>query len=146
MESGPSGGDTAWPVSVESVEIRNEAVRRFVAAFEGEDDVFRAALHSEIEWYPIEENRTPTRGIDAALRNRNEWLDTWDEHELTVEDVFEGGDDVVAVVHIKARGHGSGIETNVRFYAQFKARDGKVAYIYDHEDRAAALDAAGLLE
>ena len=121
--------------------MRNEAVRRFLSAFEGEDDAFRAALHPEIA---IEENRTPTRGVDAALWNRNEWLDTWDEHELTVEDVIEDGDDVVAPVHIRARGHGSGINTNVRFYAQFKVRDGKVAYIYDHEDRAAALDAAGL--
>jgi ketosteroid isomerase-like protein len=146
MESSGSGGDTAWTVSVESVEMRNEAVRRFVSAFEGEDDAFRAALHPEIEWYPIEENRTPTRGVDAALRNRSEWLDTWDEHELTVEEVIEDGDDIVAVVHITARGHGSGIETNVRFYAQFKVRDEKVAYIYDHEDRAAALKAAGLRE
>jgi ketosteroid isomerase-like protein len=138
--------DTAGTVSVESVEIRNEAVRWFFSAFEGEDDAFRAVLHPEIEWYPIEENRTPTRGVDAALWNRNEWLDTWDEHELTVEDVMEGGDDVVAVVHITAQGHGSGIETNVRFYAQFKVRDDKVVYIYDHEDRAEALEAAGLSE
>ena len=143
MESSRSG-DTAWTVSVESVEMRSEAVRRFISAFEGEDDAFRAVLHPEIEWYPIEENRTPTRGVDAALWNRNEWLDTWDEHELVVEDVIEDGDDVVAVVHITARGQGSGIETDVRFYAQFKVRDGKVAYIYDHEDRSAALDAAGL--
>ena len=146
MESSGSCRDTAWTVSVESVEMRNEAVRRLFSAFEGEDDAFRAALHPEIEWYPIEENRTPTRGVDAALRNRNEWLDTWDEHELTVEEVIEDGDDVVAVVHITARGQGSGIETKVRFYAQFKVRDGKVAYIYDHEHRAAALEAAGLSE
>jgi hypothetical protein len=32
------------------------------------------------------------------------------------------------------------------FFAQFKVRDGKVAYIYEHEDRAAALEAAGLSE
>jgi ketosteroid isomerase-like protein len=128
----------------ENVEVRNEAVRRFIAAFEAEDDVFRATLHPEIEWYPIEENRTPTRGIDAALRNRNEWLATWDQYQQDVEEVIEDTDDVVVCVHIKARGHGSGIETNVRFFPQFKVRDGKVAYIYDHEDRAAALEAAGL--
>jgi hypothetical protein len=83
-------------MSEENVEVRNEAVRRLLAAFEGEDDAFRAALHPEIEWYPIEENRTPTRGIDAALWNRNQWLDTWDEHQLDVEEVIEDGNDVVA--------------------------------------------------
>jgi ketosteroid isomerase-like protein len=131
-------------MSQENIEVRNEAVRRFFAAFEDEDDAFRAALHPEIEWYPIEENRTPTRGIDAALWNRNQWLDTWDEYQQDVEEAIEDGDDVVACVHIKARGRGSGIEADVRFFAQFKVRDGKVAYIYDHDDRAAALKAAGL--
>ena len=84
--------------------------------------------------------------VDAALRNRNEWLDTWEEHELGVEEAVEDGDDVVVLVHIWARGRGSGIEADVRFYAQFKVRDGKVAYIYDHEDRSAAMQAAGLSE
>jgi ketosteroid isomerase-like protein len=136
--------DTARAMSQENIEVRNEAVRRFFAAFEDEDDAFRAALHPEIEWYPIEENRTPTRGIDAALWNRNQWLDAWDEYQQDVEEAIEDGDDVVACVHIKARGRGSGIEADVRFFAQFKVRDGKVAYIYDHDDRAAALKAAGL--
>jgi ketosteroid isomerase-like protein len=129
-----------------NAEVTNEAVRRLFAAFEGEDDAFRAALHPEIEWYPIEENRTPTRGIEAALWNRNQWLDTWDEHVLDLEEVIEDRDNVVAHVHIKARGQGSGVEADVRFFAQFKVRDGKVAYIYDHEDRAGALEAAGLSE
>lgn len=133
-------------MSDENVGVRNEAVRRFFAAFEGEDDAFRAALHPEIEWYPIEENRTPTRGIDAALWNRNQWLDTWDEYQQDVEEVIEGGNDVVARVHIKARGQGSGVAADVRFFAQFKVRDDKVAYIYDHEDREEALEAAGLRE
>ena len=34
----------------------------------------------------------------------------------------------------------------MRFYAQFKVRAGKVAYIYDHDDRSEALKAAGLGE
>jgi hypothetical protein len=40
----------------------------------------------------------------------------------------------------------SGVKVDLRFYAQIKVRDGKVVYIYDHEDRAAALEAAGLSE
>jgi len=60
--------------------------------------------------------------------------------------VIEDRDNVVAGVHIKARGQGSGVEADVRFYAQFKLRDGKVAYPYDHDDRAAALEAAGRSE
>jgi ketosteroid isomerase-like protein len=133
-------------MSEENVEVRNEAVRRFFAAFDTDEEGFRTVLHPDIEWYPIEENRTPTRGIEAAMWNRNAWLDTWEEHRFDLEEVIEDGDDVVVLVHIVALGKGSGVEVNLRFYPQFKVRDGKVAYIYDHEDRAAALEAAGLPE
>ena len=133
-------------MSQQNAEIRNEAVRRFVAAFEDDDDSFRNTLHPEIEWYPIEENRTPTRGVEAAMWNRNQWLDTWEEHRLDLEEVIEDGDSVVALIHIQARGKASGVEVDVRFYAQIKTRDGKIVYIYDHEDREAALEAAGLEE
>src|SRR3954451_2896773 len=127
-----------------NVQVRNEAVRAFLEAFEDEDDAFRQTLDPEIEWYPIEENRVPLHGVQAAVRNRNAWLDTWDEHRLDVDEVVEEGDDVVASIHIAGRGRGSGATAEVQFYAQVKVRDGKVAYIYDHEDRAAALEAAGL--
>ena len=133
-------------MSEENVEVRNEAVRKFVAAFEGDDDAFRDTLHPDIEWFPIEENRTPTRGVEAAMRNRNTWLDTWDEHSLDLEEVIEDGDDVVAGIHITARGAASGVKADVRFYAQIKVRDGKIVYIYDYDDREAALEAAGLSE
>jgi ketosteroid isomerase-like protein len=128
------------------LEVRNEAVRRFLSAFEDADSAFRETLHPEIEWCPIDENRVPLHGVDAAVRNRNAWLETWDEHRLDVEEVVEKGDSVVALVHITGRGKQSGIEVDVRFYAQVRARDGKVAYIYDHEDRDSALKAAGLTD
>ena len=133
-------------MSEENVEVRNEAVQQFISAFEGDTDSFRDCLHPQIEWFPIEENRTPTRGVEAAVWNRNAWLDTWEEYRQDVEEVIEEGDDVVIEVHIQARGKGSGVEVELRFYAQIKVRDGKVAYIYDHEDRDQALKAAGLSE
>jgi ketosteroid isomerase-like protein len=131
-------------MSHENVKVRNEAVRRFIWAFENDTDSFRSTLHPEIEWFPVEENRTRICGIEAAMRSRNGWLGAWDEHRLEVEEVVEDGDNVVALVHITARGTGSGVEVDARYYAQFKVRDGKVIYLFDHEDRAAALEAAGL--
>jgi ketosteroid isomerase-like protein len=127
-------------------EVRNEAVRKYFATFENDTEAFRDVLHPEIEWYPIEENHTPTRGVEAAMWNRSAWLETWDEHHFDVEDVIEDGDNVVALIHVLARGKGSGIEVDLRFYAEFRVRDGTVAWIYEHEDRAAALESAGLSE
>ena len=130
-----------------NVKLRNDAVRKFIAAFEGDDDVFGQTLHpEEFTWCPIDENRVALHGIEAAIRNRNAWLETWEEHRLDVDEVIEEGENVVASIHITARGKGSGASADVRFYAQVRTRDGKVTYIYDHEERAAALEAAGLRE
>jgi ketosteroid isomerase-like protein len=129
-------------MSQENVEV----VRQFLWAFENDTDAFRDTLHPEIEWFPIEENQRRLYGVEAAMQNRNEWLDTWDEHRFDLEEVIEGGDSVVALVHITARGKVSGVQTDVRFYAHCKMRDHQIVYIFDHRDRAAALEAAGLAE
>ena len=128
------------------VEVRNEVVRRWFWAFENDSDTFRELLHPRIEWFPIEENHTPARGIEAAMRNREQWLETWEEHRFDLEEVIERGDSVVALVHIQARGRASGVDVDFRFHAHFEVLDEKVVHIYDHADRAAALEAAGLSE
>jgi ketosteroid isomerase-like protein len=133
-------------MSQENLRVKNDVIRRWFWAFENDTAAFRATLHPEIEWFPIDENRGRLHGIEAVLRNRNEWLDTWDEHRIDLEEVAEEGDSVVVSVHITARGKISGAEVDLLFYAHFKLRDNKVVYIYDHEDRAAALEAVGLSE
>jgi ketosteroid isomerase-like protein len=131
-------------MSQENVEVRNEAVRRFLATFDNDTDAFRDTLHPEIEWFPIEENLTPTYGVEGAMRLRNQWLDTWDEHRIDVEEVIEEGDSVVVLAPVTARGRASGVEVDLRLHYQFKVRDDKVVYLFEHEDRATALEAAGL--
>jgi hypothetical protein len=80
------------------------------------------------------------------MRSRRQWFETWDEHHLALEEVIEEGDSVIAAIHITARGKASGVAVDVRFYAQFHVKDDKVVYIYDHEDKAAALEAVRLQE
>jgi ketosteroid isomerase-like protein len=123
--------------------VNNAVVRRLFWAFENDTEVFRDTLHPEVEWFPIDENQGRLYGVEAALRNRNEWLDTWDEHRFELEEVVAEGNSVVVSVHITARGRISGAVVDVRFYAYFKLRDGKVVYIYDHADKAEALEAVG---
>jgi ketosteroid isomerase-like protein len=128
----------------ESVRVRNEVVRRWFRAFEEDADAFRDTLHPRFVWYPFEENRTPAHGIEGAMRNRAEWLGIWEEHLFDLREVVEDEDNVVVLVQITARGRASGLEVEFRFYAQFTLQDGKVIRIYDHEEREAALEAAGL--
>jgi ketosteroid isomerase-like protein len=131
-------------MSQQNVRVEDEVIRRWFWAFENDTDAFRATLHPEIEWFPIDENRGRLRGIDAAVRNRDEWLETWEEHRFDVDEVAAGGDSIVVSVLITARGKTSGALVDVRFYAHIKLRDDKVVYIYDYEDSADALEAAGL--
>jgi ketosteroid isomerase-like protein len=42
------------------------------------------------------------------------------------------------------RGRVSGVEVDVHLHMHFKVRDGKIIYVFEYEDQAAALKAAGL--
>ena len=133
-------------MSQENVEIQNPVVRRGIWAFENDTDTFRDSLHLDVAWFPLEDDHTPVYGIEAAMRSRSQWFDSWDEHRLDLEDVFEDGDNVVVTFHVTARGKGSGVEVDIRFHSHFKVQDDKVVYIYEHEDRTQALEAVGLSE
>ena len=130
-------------MSQENVQI----VQRWLWAFENDGDAFRTLTHPDMEWAPIEENHTVSHGLDGAMRLRNGWLDAWAEHRLDVEEeMVDTGDNVVASLLITARGKGSGVEVDLRVHCHFKVRDGKVSYLFEHEDRAEALEAVGLAE
>jgi ketosteroid isomerase-like protein len=133
-------------MSQENARVENPVIRRWFWAFENDVSAFEEVLHPDIEWFPIDENYGRLHGIEAALQNRNEWLGAWDEHRFDVEEVAAQGDSVVLAVHITARGKNSGAAVDVRFYAHVKLREDKVVYIYDYEERAEALKAAGLPE
>ena len=124
-----------------------EIMRRFYDAWtRGDLDVGLSMLDPEIEWCPIEENRVPLHGVEAAVQNRNAWLDTWDDHRIELEEMIDAGDHVIATIHIVASGKSSGITTDVRFYAHIKMKDHQIVYIFDHRDRTSALQAVGLAE
>ena len=121
-----------------------EVVNRWMESFVDDADVFRDTLHPDIEWFPFEDNHTPAYGIEGAMQIRNRWLDAWEEMQGDLEQIVENGDSVVASNHVTGRGKGSGVEVDVRLHMHFKIRDEKIAYIFEHTERAAALEAAGL--
>jgi|SRR6266702_3384054 ketosteroid isomerase-like protein len=129
-------------MSQENVEV----ARRYIWAFVNDLDTFRELTHPEIEWAPVEENHTPSHGIEGAVRIRNGWLEAWDTYRLEVEEILDAGDDVLVSGVAVARGKGSGVEVELRLYFHAKVSDGKVVYVYEYQDRAEALKAVGLQE
>ena len=123
-----------------------ELVRRWIWAFQNDVELFRQTAHTDIEWFPFEGSHTPSYGVEGAMRVRDRWFETWEEHELEIEEVIDQGDSVFASVHITARGKASGVEVDVRLYMHCKVRDDKIVYLFEHEDRDDALEAVGLRE
>jgi len=127
-------------MSQENVEV----VKAWLLAFEEDRDAFSALTHPAIEWMPFEDNHTPARGVDGALRIRDGWLDAWDEHITEIEELLDTDDGVFLTAKLVGRGKGSGATVEVRLYGHFKVSDGKVIYFYEHVNREDALKAVGL--
>ena len=125
-------------------EANVELVGRWASTFEGDDDAaFLAVMHPEVEWHPFEEAHTAFHGHEGAMQVRRRWLDTWTDHETTIDDLVDAGDDqVVLCARLAARGVASDVEVAVDLFVHFKVRDGLIAYIYEHQDRAEAFAAA----
>jgi ketosteroid isomerase-like protein len=119
-----------------------EVVQRWLLSFDSDADAFRATLHPDIEWFPFEDNHSPSYGIAGAMRVREHWLESWEDMSAELEEIVETRDGMVASVYVKARGKSSGVEVEVRLHLHFKIRDGRIVYIYEHQDKAEALEAA----
>jgi ketosteroid isomerase-like protein len=128
------------PVTEESVEV----VRRSLESFATDEDAWLATLDPSFEWCPIEEGHTPSHGLDGARRIRNGWFESFEGHQVEIEELTGEGENVVSSVHITAMGRGSGVAVDIRIHMQWKVRDGRGYYMYEHSDRDAALKAAGL--
>jgi ketosteroid isomerase-like protein len=78
------------------------------------------------------------------------WLQAWTDLEFEVEDVLDGGDEVVALIRNQRQfGRHSGIATEFpvpRYALVFTIRDGKVIRWRAFPDQREALEAAGLSE
>ena len=99
--------------------------------------------HPEIEWMPFEENHKPSRGIDGALRLRDEWLGAWDEQSIEIDEIWGQHHAVFVAATVVCRGGASEVPIEIRLYGHCRVRDRKVSFCYEHLNRDAALAAIG---
>jgi ketosteroid isomerase-like protein len=75
----------------------------------------------------------------------SDWLDTVSDWRVEIKELIEGSRDRVLLIgHVVARGKGSGTPVNQPIFTAVTVRNGKVARIEDHTERAKAVEAAGL--
>jgi ketosteroid isomerase-like protein len=119
-----------------------ETIRRFFAALTAEDfEALFAFFDPDVEWSPMEGTYKGPDGVVAAMV---EWIEPWDEHDITATEVVEAHDQVLAVLHLTARGTASGMEIDQDFFQIYTVREGKIVRMVEFVDRDKALDAAGL--
>jgi ketosteroid isomerase-like protein len=78
-------------------------------------------------------------GAEGMLRFLGEVDDLWTSMEISVEQMLERGDEVLAVLLVKLEGRGSGVELESRIAQRWTLRDGKLLRMYLLVDADAAL-------
>lgn len=86
-------------------------------------------------------------GPVAVRRYVQDWIDTFDDFSVVVEELRDAEDDrVLSIQRIKGRAKLSGTETDLRFAVVFTVRDGKIVRGREYLSVEDALEVAGLRE
>ena len=87
------------------------------------------------------------RGPGPARQALDEWIDSFEEFRAEIEELFDTGDKVIAVVRESGRIRGSTTRIDAPFTAVFTFDEvGRVARLDWFTDRAEAVEAVGLRE
>ncbi len=133
-------------MSQENVEV----VRRAIAAFiEGDYERLIELSDPQVE-YDVSRTSPESRvvrGPEEVLAVLEEWVETWDAHQVELVELIDAGDErVVAVIQERGKLKGSDAWVEHPRGVVYTVRDQRVVRYEEHEDRARALEAAGLRE
>jgi uncharacterized protein len=134
-------------VSQENVEV----VRRGFEAFaDGGLDAMAEFWDPDINWRAAEgaiDDVGEMHGRVAVRRYVQDWLDTFDDSSVVVEELRDVGDDrVLAIQRAKGRAKLSGVEIDLRYAVVYTLRAGKVVRAREYLSVDDALEAVGLSE
>ena len=133
-------------MSQENVEVARNAFEGFNAR-----DLEQAMrdMDPNIEWRPlgVMTHGEVVVGLDGVRRFFEEWMDSFDDFRLIVEEIVEAPTGALATTRASGRGARSGLEmTGIQFFQVVEIRDGKIQSLQMFGDREEALEAAGLSE
>ena len=128
-----------------------EVVRNSLRAFaDGGLDALAEFWDADIDWRAAEgaiDDVGEMHGPVAVRRYVQDWIDTFDDFSVVVEELRDVGDDrVLAIQRLKGRAKLSGTETDLRYAVVITVRDGKVVRGREYLSVEAALEAVGLRE
>jgi ketosteroid isomerase-like protein len=128
-----------------------EVVRQAFQAFANRGlDAMAEFWDPDIEWRAAEgavDDVGEMHGPVAVRRYVQDWIDTFDDASVVVEELRDVGDDrVLAIQRGKGRAKLSGVELDLRYAVVYTVRDGKVVRGREYLSVEDAVEAAGLRE
>jgi ketosteroid isomerase-like protein len=132
-------------MSDENIEIVKEFSRRFAEGGE----VTRQYFDPAIVWDTTASGMPGAgiyEGVDGVRRFWRDWLEPWKDYEIEYSEFSDQGDSVLCVFRQAATGKGSGIRSEIEFFALWYLEESKVVRFRLFESREQALEAAGLSE
>jgi ketosteroid isomerase-like protein len=125
---------------------RKEVVREIIDALNRADvAALLARVDPDFEWRTLESSPAAGvyRGHEEVRAYVEDWLATFEGLRIDVDEMTETGDQVLAVVHGRARGRGSGIEVENRYCQLWTLQDGAAVGMQEYETREQALAGLG---
>jgi ketosteroid isomerase-like protein len=102
-------------------------------------------MHPSCEVRPAEVTET-LHGHDGVVAAFRDWFDAFEEFSIQTENVVVRGDRTLVAMRQRARGKGSALEVEQRFYQLFVVREGRVVRFEEFSEEAdglAALEGGG---
>ena len=120
--------------------------RAIDAAGSGDRGTWLELADPDLEWIPVSDwpETDPIRGREAVWDFMVAANEPWEPGIYEIVEAIDEGDIVAAHLRRDLRGKSSGAEVEYDYWVVLAARDGKAIRIEFFDDRAAALEAAGL--
>jgi len=97
----------------------------------------------DCEYWP-EEEIDAIRGHEALIGWLERWFAAWSSFHAEIEEIIDGGEQLVVAEDTTGRGRRSGVEIRKRWYMVYEIREGRILRWREYPDRDSALEAAGL--
>ena len=134
-------------MSQENVELVTRSLEHWLDGRIGE---WTETLDTDIEWdisgYPLPDFPDSGSGRDALVDHVASYRSGWNDYKPTINELIDGGDDVILILRERARMRGSDITLDRDLAMVWTVRDGRIVLFRVFKSRALALEAAGLRE
>ena len=124
-----------------------ELVKRVYAAMPDRDwGTLDDLLHPDVELLPPADvpDFETYRGLDGIRLYQQRTEEIWEKFDTWAEEIFEAGDQVLALARSRGLARQSGVEVEIEVGHVWTVRDGRVSRLVIYTDREEARRAAGL--